>query len=177
MPDESDPSGWTAFAAEYIRFVDEGDPSRTMLLDDVMLDECGNVDGQLILDIGAGEGRFSRMLAERGARTIALDLFWPMVRAARHRSAGQGAIVRSPATALPIASATVDTVVSYVVWVDMCPISIRHRRSRPRPQARRTPRRRQPRLHHRLPRLGARPRRPPPFPPHRSIRRRAPHHP
>ena len=63
MPDESDESGWQGFAAEYIRFVDEGDSSRTMLLDDIMLEECGNVDGQLILDIGAGEGRFSRMLA------------------------------------------------------------------------------------------------------------------
>lgn len=119
MSDEDDPSGWQSFAAEYIRFVDEGDSSRTMLLDDVMLAECGNVDGQLILDIGAGEGRFSRMLARRGARTIALDLFWPMVQAARHRSAGQGAIVRSPATALPIASSSVDIVVSYVVWVDV----------------------------------------------------------
>ena len=43
----------------------------------------------------------------------------PWSRAARHRSAGQGAIVRSPATPLPIASATVDTVVSYIVWVDV----------------------------------------------------------
>ena len=119
MPDQDDPSGWTTFAAEYIRFIDEGDPSRTLLLDDAMLEACGNADGQLILDIGAGEGRFSRMLAQRGARTIALDLFWPMVQAARHRSAGQGAIVRSPATPLPIASATVDTVVSYIVWVDV----------------------------------------------------------
>ena len=59
------------------------------------------------------------MLAQRGARTIALDLFWPMVQAARHRSAGQSAVVRSPATSLPIASSTVDTVVSYIVWVDV----------------------------------------------------------
>ncbi|MCY3943151.1 MAG: class I SAM-dependent methyltransferase [Gemmatimonadetes bacterium] len=119
MTDENDPSGWLTFAAEYIRFIDDGDSSRTMLLDDLMLEECGNVDGQLILDIGAGEGRFSRMLAARGARTVALDLFWPMVQAARHRSAGQSAIVRCPATVLPIASSTVDTVVSYVVWVDV----------------------------------------------------------
>ena len=119
MPDENDPSGWTAFASEYIRFVDEGDPSRTLLLDSVMLEECGDVRDRIVLDIGAGEGRFSRMLAQRGARTIALDLLWPMVQAARHRSSGRGAVVRSPATALPIASSTVDTVVSYVVWVDV----------------------------------------------------------
>ena len=119
MAEEDDPSGWQAFASEYIRFIDEGDPSRTMLLDAVMLEECGNLHGKVVLDVGAGEGRFSRMLAQRGARTTALDLFWPMVRAARQRSAGEAAIVRSPATALPIASSTVDTVVSYIVWVDV----------------------------------------------------------
>ncbi len=119
MPEEDDPTGWQAFASEYIRFVDEGDPSRTMLLDDVMLEECGNVHGKLILDVGAGEGRFSRMLARRGARTIALDLLWPMVQAAQHRSSGRGGVLRSPATALPIASSTVDIVVSYIVWVDV----------------------------------------------------------
>ena len=90
-----------------------------MLLDADMLEECGNVEGQLVLDIGAGEGRFSRMLAQRGARTIALDLFWPMVQTARTRAVGNSAVVRSPATALPIASSTVDTVVSYIVWVDV----------------------------------------------------------
>lgn len=119
MPEEIDDSGWQAFATEYIRFIDEGDPSRTVLLDTVMLEECGNVNGQLILDIGAGEGRFSRMLAQRGARTISLDLFWPMVQTARKRAVGDSAIVRSPATTLPIASSTIDTVVSYIVWVDV----------------------------------------------------------
>ena len=105
MPAANDDSGWQTFASEYIRFIDQGDPSRTLLLDAVMLEECGNVHGKLVLDVGAGEGRFSRMLAQRGARTIALDLFWPMVQAARHRSSGRGAVVRSPATALPIAEA------------------------------------------------------------------------
>ena len=79
MPAANDDSGWQAFASEYIRFIDQGDPSRTLLLDAVMLKECGNVHGKLVLDVGAGEGRFSRMLAQRGARTTALDLFWPMV--------------------------------------------------------------------------------------------------
>ena len=89
MPAANDDSGWQAFASEYIRFIDQGDPSRTLLLDAVMLKECGDVHGKLVLDVGAGEGRFSRMLAQRGARTIALDLFWPMVQAARKRAAGQ----------------------------------------------------------------------------------------
>ena len=119
MPEENTDSGWTSFASEYIRFMDEDDPNRTLLLDSVMLDECGNPHGQLVLDIGAGKGRFSRMRAARGARTIALDLTWPMVQAARHRAADGTAVVRSPATSLPIASSTIDLVVSYIVWVDV----------------------------------------------------------
>lgn len=110
---------WSTFADEYIRLVDEGDPARTRLLDDVMLAECGEVEGKLILDVGAGEGRFSRMLEARGARPLAIDLTWQMVRAARDRSDGRLPVGRASAAALPIASDSVDTVVSYIVWVDV----------------------------------------------------------
>ena len=111
--------GWSAFEDEYIRSVDEGDPARTRLLDDVMLAECGDVEGKVILDVGAGEGRFSRMLETRGARPLAVDLTWQMVRAVRDRSDGRIPVGRASAAALPIASASVDTVVSYIVWVDV----------------------------------------------------------
>src|SRR6185437_13887010 len=49
--------GWEASAAAWTRFVDEGDLNRTYLLDPVMLGLCGEVSGQLVLDVGCGEGR------------------------------------------------------------------------------------------------------------------------
>ncbi|HXU22849.1 MAG TPA: methyltransferase domain-containing protein, partial [Tepidiformaceae bacterium] len=65
--------GWEASAAAWTRFVDEGDLNRTYLLDPVMLELSGNVSGQLVLDVGCGEGRFSRLLQARGAHVVAID--------------------------------------------------------------------------------------------------------
>jgi len=49
-----------------------------------MLDACGKVEGLRIPDCGCGEGRFCRMLAERGAAyVLGLDLCEPMIEAAR----------------------------------------------------------------------------------------------
>ena len=42
-------SGWNESAEAYIRFQDRGDPNRTLLLDPVMLDLCGDVRGRMAL--------------------------------------------------------------------------------------------------------------------------------
>jgi len=50
----------------------------------VMLEACGTVTGLRVLDSGCGEGRFCRMLVERGAAyVLGLDLCPPMIEAAR----------------------------------------------------------------------------------------------
>jgi SAM-dependent methyltransferase len=76
---------WADLAPAWIREAREGvNPTRTGLLDRPMLQACGDVDGLRILDCGCGEGRFCRMLAERGAAyVLGLDLCGPMVEAAR----------------------------------------------------------------------------------------------
>jgi 2-polyprenyl-3-methyl-5-hydroxy-6-metoxy-1,4-benzoquinol methylase len=76
---------WVALAPMWIKEVREGKNStRNGLLDSVMLDACGNVEGLSILDCGCGEGRFCRMLVERGAKyVLGLDLCEPMIEAAR----------------------------------------------------------------------------------------------
>lgn len=114
MPSEY---GWEESAPAYIAFQDAVDKNRTMLLDPVMLEQCGDVAGKRVLDVGCGEGRFCRMLAERGASVVAIDPTYQMVRTAQARESG--AIVQAMAELLPFDDAALDLVVSYVSLVDI----------------------------------------------------------
>lgn len=112
-------SGWRASAQAYIDFQDEGDPHRRLLLDPVMLEQCGAVAGRRVLDVGCGEGRWARMLATRGAAVVGLDPTERMVRTARQRGGGGQEYVRAGAERLPFAEASFHLVTSYVVLVDV----------------------------------------------------------
>lgn len=109
--------GWTDSATAYIGFQDAGDLNRTLLLDPVMLRLCGDVSGRRTLDIGCAEGRFMRMLAERGAHPAGIDPIAAMVGAAGER--GSGDVVRSMAERLPFAEASFDLCISYITLVDI----------------------------------------------------------
>ncbi len=76
---------WVELAPAWIREVRDGrNPHRNGLLDEPMLAICGNVEGLRILDCGCGEGRFCRILSERGAEhVLGLDLCRPMIEAAK----------------------------------------------------------------------------------------------
>lgn len=111
-------AGWDGSAHAYIEFQDRGDANRTVLLDPVMLDQCGDVRSARVLDLGCGEGRFCRMLADRGASTVGIDPAAAMTREASLRH-GRGAYVRSAAEGLPFVEDTFDLVVSYVTLVDI----------------------------------------------------------
>ena len=75
---------WDAIASAWIREARGRNPVRNGLLDPPMLEACGNVEGLRILDCGCGEGRFCRILAERGAvYVLGLDLCEPLIAAAR----------------------------------------------------------------------------------------------
>lgn len=109
--------GWDASARAWNDFQDAGDFARTGLLDPVMLSQCGDVAGKRALDVGCGEGRFSRMLAGRGADCTGIDPTELLARTARDR--GSMAVVRAVAEALPFADASFDLVVSYITLVDI----------------------------------------------------------
>ena len=111
--------GWQDSAAAYIAFQDAGDGNRTLLLDPVMLDLCGDVRGKRMLDIGCGEGRFCRMLAERGASVVGIDVIAEMAQTARARGSAHDAYTLASADKLPFANATFDLAVSYVTLVDI----------------------------------------------------------
>jgi len=118
--DPQDAAGmWEASAEAYVAFQDAGDANRTLLLDPVMLAQCGDVRGARVLDLGCGEGRFARMLAERGATVVGVDPTAAMLAHAQARRGGGERYVRAAAEALPFAEGRFDLVVSYVTLVDI----------------------------------------------------------
>ena len=76
---------WIELSPAWIKEAREGrNPTRNGLLDQPMLEACGNVEGLQVLDCGCGEGRFCRILAQRGASyVLGLDLCQPMIQSAR----------------------------------------------------------------------------------------------
>jgi len=109
--------GWLASADAWIRLVQDH-ATRTLLLDAVLLAEAGNVEGRLILDLGCGEGRFSRLLSARGATAVGLDPILPMLQAAR-RAGGSERYIQGTGESLPFANAHFDLVVAYLSLVDI----------------------------------------------------------
>src|SRR5688572_22783155 len=115
----NDPSGgWNASAEAWIKLVDQGDPNRTHLLDPVMLRLCGDVKGLRVLDVGCGEGRFCRMLAERGAITTGIEPTTRLLEEARKRHPA-GRYETGEATRLPAADGSFDLCISYIAMVDI----------------------------------------------------------
>ena len=56
---------WEDMAEEWIRLHSEGeDELREVVLDGWMLDAAGDVSGLKVIDLGCGEGRFTRMLTK-----------------------------------------------------------------------------------------------------------------
>ena len=112
-------AGWDYSANAYIGLQDRGDPNRTLLLDPLMLELCGDVAGLTVADIGCGEGRFSRMLAERGARVVGVDLTPEMTRVAADRATPNVAHAVARAERPPFRDGALDLCVSYVTLVDI----------------------------------------------------------
>jgi SAM-dependent methyltransferase len=95
--------------------------NRVGLLDGPMLDACGDVRGARALDCGCGEGRFCRMLAERGATyVLGLDLCEPMIEAARGMQGARDEYRVADVEDLAFLSdATFDVAVSYLNQCDL----------------------------------------------------------
>jgi len=74
------------------------------------------VAGRIVLDAGCGTGRYLRVLAVLGARSVGVDLSSAMIARA---GALRLPVLRADMTALPIASASVDVVVSGLAVPDI----------------------------------------------------------
>ena len=80
-----------------------------------VLDALGPVDGQRVLEIACGTGRFTVMLAERGADVVGLDISEPMLQQGRRKAVAADTSVRwlrGDAARLPFPDDSFDTVVA-----------------------------------------------------------------
>ncbi|MYC08408.1 MAG: class I SAM-dependent methyltransferase [Chloroflexi bacterium] len=107
---------WTDAAQDWIEADQAG---RTGMLDRWMLDALGDVRGETVIDIGCGEGRFSRLLSKLGATVTGVDLTEPFIERARSLSNEETYLLGNAETLKGIESNTYNIAVSYIVLVDL----------------------------------------------------------
>ncbi|WP_323191970.1 class I SAM-dependent methyltransferase [Halostella sp. PRR32] len=82
---------------------------------EAVLDAIGPVEGKRVLEIACGTGRFTVMLAERGADVVGLDISGPMLQQGREKAKSAGVeesleFMRGDAGRLPFPDDHFDTV-------------------------------------------------------------------
>ena len=87
--DDSSTRSWDAAADDWIAHADASD-YQNLFLQPRMLALAGDVSGRRVLDLGCGEGVYSRALAGRGARVVGVDGSARLVAVARERAAAAG---------------------------------------------------------------------------------------
>ena len=112
---------WEAMAEDWIsRLQDVETSHREAMLDEWMLDAVGDVSGRKVVDLGCGEGRFSRMLAERGALVTGVDLCCPFIEfAKKHRVSDEAYLIGDMEDLHGVPSYELDLAISYVTLVDV----------------------------------------------------------
>lgn len=112
-------NGWDRSAAAWIASMGEaGDWGRANVLDRPMLEESLKGAPQSALDVGCGEGRFCRMLRERGVAATGIDPTEALVAEAQLRDPS-GDYRLGRAEALDFPDAAFDLVVSYLTLIDI----------------------------------------------------------
>jgi len=77
-----------------------------------LVDGVVRLAGLHVLDLACGPGRHAAQLVARGARTVGLDLSFPLLGRARSRTAGKATFVRADMRYLPFHAGTFDVIVN-----------------------------------------------------------------
>ncbi len=111
--------GWKESAEAWVAVLGErGDWSREHVLDAAMLRRVEGREFRFALDVGCGEGRFCRLLRQRGIEAVGVDPTHALVAEARRRDAhGQYRIGK--AERLEFEDGQFDLVVSYLTLIDI----------------------------------------------------------
>ncbi|APX12055.1 class I SAM-dependent methyltransferase [Tateyamaria omphalii] len=116
---DPDENGWQSSAPAWIdRMAERGDFSRAHVLDAPMLARVRAISPRKALDVGCGEGRFCRMLADMGVAAVGVDPVARMIEAACAWHP-EGEFHAGFAEALPFADNAFDLVVSYLSLIDI----------------------------------------------------------
>ncbi len=109
--------GWEQSAQAWIASVgDQGDWLRRWVLDPVMSELIRG--SRKALDVGCGEGRFARIMAEREISVFAFDPIVHFLEFARARDES-GHYLRGSAEAIPFQTSSFDLVVTYLTLIDI----------------------------------------------------------
>jgi len=96
-------------------FTDGVDPEYTEQIIPLIVSTLG--DAERVLDVGAGEGQVSRVLAARGVDVVGIDISHAQLSVADQRSAGTGiGYARASADGLPFCDEAFDAVVASLVF-------------------------------------------------------------
>jgi SAM-dependent methyltransferase len=111
--------GWNESAGAWIAAQGEcGDWSRQHVIDPAMLARIDGRGFRAALDVGCGEGRFCRLLRQRGIDAIGIDPTTALLEQARRRDPG-GDYRGGGAERMDFADGRFDLVVSYLTLIDI----------------------------------------------------------
>ena len=96
-----------------------GDPSREGLLDEWMLNTIGDVRGKDVIDLGCGEGRFCRMLRDRGANVTGVDMCEELLAEAKKLDPAGRYALGDMQKLSDVSDASFDLAISYITLVDV----------------------------------------------------------
>lgn len=116
--DDSSTRSWDSIADDWVRHADTNDYRNDFLMP-FMLQLLGDVRSINILDLGCGEGGYSRELARRGAKVIGVDGSARLIARARERAPEIEYIVANANALEPIGFEAFDIVMASMSLMDV----------------------------------------------------------